>query len=221
MKIKQQVLEALKFRHACKAFDPERVICDEDFEYILEAARLSPSSFGLEPWKFLVIQNRSLRERLAEHCWGGKRQFPTASHLLVTLVRKSHFMKHDSDYVDKFMSEVQKLPEEAKSMKMDFYREFQQRDFDLLASERAMTDWAGKQTYIPLGNMMTAAAMIGIDSCPIEGFTRSKFEEILAEELHLDRARFSVSYVLAFGYRQQEPREKTRQHQEDIVSWYR
>jgi nitroreductase len=79
---KQEILDAFWFRHACKEFDDSRKLNAEDFQFILETARLSPSSFGLEPWKFLVVQNPLLREKLAACTWGGQKQLPTGSHAL-------------------------------------------------------------------------------------------------------------------------------------------
>jgi nitroreductase len=86
---KEQILEAYRYRHACKEFDPNRLIDDADFEFILETGRLSPSSFGFEPWKFLVVQNMQLREKLRVVSWGAQKQLPTASHYLVVLVRSA------------------------------------------------------------------------------------------------------------------------------------
>ena len=81
----EQFLEAMRFRHACKEFDSSRRIPETEFEAILEAGRLSPSSFGFEPWKFLVVQSMSLREKMRDVCWGGQGQLPTASHVVVLL----------------------------------------------------------------------------------------------------------------------------------------
>lgn len=215
---KQDILDAFLFRHACKEFDDTRRISDDDFDFILETARLSPSSFGLEPWKFLVIENRALREKLRPHVWGGQKQLPTASHVIVTLIRKTRFMRYDSDYVQHFMREVQKFPEEAAQTRTGILKKFQETDFALLGNERAMTDWAGKQTYIALGNMMTTAALIGIDSCPIEGFEMAAVEQVLSETIALNTANWSVAYLLALGYRKGPPaRPKTRQNKADVI----
>ena len=83
----QAILDAFNFRHACKTFDPARKIAEADFRFILETGRLSPSSFGYEPWRFLVIQDMALREKLLGVTWGGKGQFPTASHVVAILAR--------------------------------------------------------------------------------------------------------------------------------------
>ncbi|QPK62991.1 NAD(P)H-dependent oxidoreductase [Methylomonas sp. LL1] len=219
---KQAIIDAFRFRHACKEFDATRSVSDDDFEFILETARLSPSSFGLEPWKFLVVQNRALREKMLPHVWGGQKQLPTASHLIVTLIRKAVFMRYDSEYVQDFMRTVQKFPEDAALARSAILQKFQRHDFALLDSERAMTDWSGKQTYIALGNMMTAAAMIGIDSCPIEGFEQAALEQMLADEMAIDLNAWGLAYLVAFGYRKGEPaRPKTRQQRDAVVQWFR
>lgn len=218
--MKEKIIEAFMFRHACKEFDDSKKISAADFEFILETARLSPSSFGLEPWKFLVIQNPALREKLLPMTWGGGKQIPTSSHLVLTLAKKSYFMKYDSDYIADFMKNVQNLSDDVIAPRQKIYQQFQERDFNLLESERAMTDWAIHQTYIALGNMMTAAAMIGIDSCPIEGFNRQQLESLLAQEIGLNLEQFSVAYLVAFGYRKNQPKAKNRQAVDKVVEYY-
>jgi len=218
--VKEQVLNAHNFRHACKEFDAGRKIPKEDFDFILETARLSPSSFGLEPWKFLVIQNRAVRDKIRSVSWGTQRQLPDASHFVVLLARKKDEMIYSSEYVSNFMKEVQQLPDDILNDRKKKYEDFQKNDFKLLESDRAIFDWACKQTYIALANMITAAAMIGIDSCPIEGFDRDKLEQVLEEEKILDRTKFGVSCMAAFGYRKNAPsRAKTRQSTDKVVEW--
>ncbi len=218
---KQDIIDAYWFRHACKEFDASKTISADDFEFILETARLSPSSFGLEPWKFLVVQNPALRKKMLPVVWGGQKQLPTASHVIIGLIRKTCFMRYDSEYVQHFMRQVQNFPEDAATARTAILKKFQEQDFTLLGSERAMVDWGGKQTYIALGNMMTAAAMIGIDSCPIEGFEKAPLENLLADEMAVDLEAWSVSYLVAFGYRKGEPaRPKTRQTRDAVVEWF-
>ncbi|CAM3724742.1 NAD(P)H-dependent oxidoreductase [Parendozoicomonas haliclonae] len=218
--LRQQIIDAFKFRHACKSFDARKKIPDEDFGFIMEAARLSPSSFGFEPWKFLVIQNSELRDKIKPVCWGAQGQLPTASHFVIILARKETSMHYGADYIQNHMRNVSKLPEDVVKMKGDFYREFQLQDFKLTESPRAMFDWACKQTYIALGNMMSVAAQIGIDSCPIEGFGRDKLEQILVAEKMMVADEFGVSVMVAFGYRENEPFEKTRFAEEDVIEWF-
>ncbi|PFE03542.1 NAD(P)H-dependent oxidoreductase [Bacillus cereus] len=217
---KEEILKAYQFRHACKEFDVNKKISDEDFHFILETGRLSPSSFGFEPWRFVVIQNQELRNKLLPVAWGAQKQLPTASHFVIILARKKEEMIYNSSYISNFMKNIQHLPEEVITMKRGFYKEFQESDFQLLESDRAMFDWASRQTYIALGNMMTAAAQIGIDSCPIEGFNKEKVEAVLKEEGILSDESFGVSVLVAFGYRAEEQKhDKTRQSMDTIVEW--
>lgn len=217
---KKQIMDAMAFRHACKVFDPNRKISGDDINTILEVGRLSPSSFGFEPWKFLVIENQEVLKKLHPVSWGAKTQFPTASHVVIILARKQLDMAAGSDYVLDVMKDVQKLPEDVQKMKNDFYKAFQENDFDL-TDDRKMFDWSSKQTYIALANMMTAAAFMKIDSCPMEGFDRNKFEQILVREGLMDDQHFGVSVMVAFGYREKnkEIREKTRGHASNIIEW--
>lgn len=215
---KQDILDAYAFRHATKAFDPTKKITDEDFEFILETGRLSPSSVGYEPWKFLVIQNMEIREKLKEFSFGGQGQLPTASHLVVILARKD--VKAESDYVQNLLKNVKKIPEPIVENMTNAYKNFQEFDLKLYENDRALFDWASKQTYIALGNMLTSAALIGIDSCPMEGFNMDKVTEVLVNEGLLDSEKFGVSVMATFGYRSQEPEfEKSRQNKDKVVQW--
>ncbi|USE38546.1 NAD(P)H-dependent oxidoreductase [Endozoicomonas sp. SCSIO W0465] len=218
--LRKQILDAFNFRHACKSFDASRKIPDEDFDFILDAGRLSPSSFGFEPWKFLVIQNPDLREKIKTVSWGAQGQLPTASHFVIILARKENSMHYESEYILDHMRNVKQLPEDVVDMISEFYRDFQNSDFRLTESPRAMFDWACKQTYIALGNMMSVAAQIGIDSCPIEGFNRDKLEPVMEQEGLLDSSEFGVSVMVAFGYRENEPYPKTRHRQKSVVEWH-
>jgi nitroreductase len=219
---KQEILEAFQFRHATKEFDPTKKISDSDFEFILETGRQSPSSFGYEPWKFIIVQNQELREKLMPAAWGAQGQLKTASHFVLVLSRTVKDMHYDSDYIKYMMDDIMQIPSEGQKMRHQFYKQFQESDFNLLESERAVFDWATKQSYIALGNMMTSAAQIGIDSCPMEGFDKEKLEAILKEEGILKDDNLELSVMVAFGYRVVEPKYgKTRQPMSDIVEWIR
>lgn len=215
---KQQIVEAFQFRHACKEFDVNRHIPAEEFELILEAARLSPSSFGFEPWHFIVVQDRQLRETLKQHAWGAPLKLDTASHFVLCLAMKSPFLDPDGNYLPTFMREVQHHPQELAEMRLGFYRQFRQSDFDL-TDERKLFDWASKQCYLPLANMMTVAAMRGIDSCPIEGFKQKETDALLAEHFDVNLEEYGLVYMVAFGYRKNEPKPKTRRSMSKVVSW--
>ncbi|UNY98284.1 NAD(P)H-dependent oxidoreductase [Zhouia spongiae] len=215
---KEKILEAYNFRHACKLFDTDKKIGDADMNFILKTAQLSPSSFGFEPWHFIVVQDKDLRTKLKENAWGATAKLDTASHFIVCLTMKPSLVRYDSPYIQNFMREVQDLPENVVAGKGTAYEAFQKSDFDL-SDDRKLFDWASKQCYIPLANMMTTAAMIGIDSCPIEGFNQETSNKILKEDLRIDTDTYGISYMVAFGYRVNEPRSKTRRNFNDIISY--
>lgn len=217
--LKREILDAFYYRHATKEFDEKKKINEDDFKFILETGRLSPSSFGMEPWKFVVVQNNELREKIKNTAWGAFSKLPAASHFVLILARTKVDTKYDSDYLHKHFQHIKQLPEEFKAKYLQRIEEFQKEDFNLLDDERPLLDWASKQTYIALGNMMTAAAQIGIDSCPIEGFNMEKMNNLLADEGLLEDGHFSLSVMVAFGYRVNEPKPKTRRSYSDVVKW--
>lgn len=163
---REEALEIFARRRATRAYDPDRRISDEDFAAILEFARLSPSSVGTEPWKFLVIQDPELREKLKPIAWGMVGALDNASHLVVLLAKKG--LRYDTPWMRRTL-EGRNLTEEQMEAALERYSDFQRNCIKVLENDRALFDWASKQTYIALGNMMTGAAMLGIDSCPIEG----------------------------------------------------
>nr|WP_320118898.1 NAD(P)H-dependent oxidoreductase [uncultured Marinifilum sp.] len=216
---KEEILKAHAYRRAIKEFQVEQKISDANFEFILEVGRRSPSSFGWEPWKFVVVQNQELREKLAEPSWGAQKQLASASHFVILMARKADEMRVGSDYLKYKSQEIDKLPTDIEEMKLKFFKGFMENEFDL-TDDRKIFDWASKQTYLPLGNMMTAAAQIGIDSCPIEGFNREKVEEILSKEGVVDTTKFGVAVMAAFGYKKEDsPFPQSRFPMEEVVEW--
>ena len=214
----EQILEVFRFRHACKRYDASKAVSEEDFTTILESARLSPSSFGFEPWKLVVLTDESLKQKLYPLAWGAQKSLDSASRFVILLARKTADMIYSSDFITHMIRDIQHNPPDVEAQRREKFRTFQQNDFKLLESDRAMFDWAGKQTYIALANMMTTAAFLGIDSCPIEGFQRREVDELLAQEGMFDPEHFGVSVMVSFGYRAEEPhRAKTRQPLEDIL----
>ncbi len=211
------VLDAMRFRHACKVFDPSRRIPDPQFEAILESAHLSPSSYGFEPWRFLVIQNMALRERLRAVTWGAQRSLPTASHFVCLLARTAKGMRYNASYIWHIMRDIHRLPEAHLQRREALVKNFQESDFHLLDSDRLLFEWAARQTYIALANMMTAAALMGIDSCPIEGFPVDAVNAILREQCGVDTEQMQISCMVAFGYRTEPQPPKSRQPLADIV----
>ncbi|MEC0128222.1 NAD(P)H-dependent oxidoreductase [Paenibacillus pabuli] len=214
---KEQVISAFQYRHATKTFDTTKKISEDDFNYILETGRLSPSSIGLEPWKFVVVQNPELRSKLKKVSPGAQGQLDTASHFLVILARTD--VRYDSKYVLDQLKNVQNMPEEVITFISGALKDVQEVR-GLLEDERLLYEWSAKQTYIAMGNMMTAAALAGIDSCPIEGFDYAAVDHILEEEGLLEGGNLKASVMVAFGYRSEEPkRAKTRSNMDQMISW--
>jgi len=209
MSKKEEFLKMMDFRHACKIFDETKKISDEDINYILEVARKSPSSFGMEAWRFLVITNDKLREKLKPFCWN-QPQITTCSHLVVILAG-IETLKVESGVVHSQLSHRGMSKEKLDS----FIKLYASHLEDTLSSDEKIYQWSARQTYIASANMMSAAAFIGIDSCPIEGFEKENVEKVLK----LDTTKFQVAMLLPFGYRVNEQSTQLRSSFESVVEF--
>ncbi len=190
----QFALEHLQWRYATKQFDPAKKIPTETWNVLEQSLVLSPSSFGLQPWKFLVIRNLELRQQLLEHSWGQK-QVVDASHLVVFAIQKNI----DAAYVDRYiarMAEVQQVPVESLQGFANVVKGF----LDQRPSPSDVQAWATRQVYIALGQFMTTAAMLEIDTCPMEGFVPAKYDEVLG----LSEQGYASVVLCPTGYRSAE-----------------
>ena len=210
----KEILEAFNYRYACKKFNKDTKVSDEDFATIIESARLSPSSFGLEPWKFLLLKNEKMKEDFKEFAWGGINSLNGASHIVIVLAKKG--VTADSKHMAHMLRDVKKVSGEVENIIKEEFHDFQKNQFKLLENERVLFDWASKQTYIALGNMMTTAAFLGIDSCAIEGFEKDKAEKYLSEKGLLNTDEYGMSYRVSFGYRDEEQPVKIRQQLSEV-----
>ena len=199
----------MAFRHACKIFDETKTISEEEINYILEAGRTSPSSFGMEGWKFLVISNQELKEKLRPACWN-QVQITSCSHLVILLAGIENVKPSSGVPAKRFARRP--LSQEQLDGYVELYANHLSQT---LSSDENIYHWTARQTYIAGGNMMTAGAYIGIDSCPIEGFDKEKVEEILK----LDTAQYQVAMVLPFGYRLNEQSTQLRLSLNEIVEF--
>lgn len=213
---RQQALDIFRRRVSTRYYDPARKISAEDFAAILDFGRLSPSSIGSEPWKFLVIQNQGLREKIKPVAWGMQATIAEASHLVILLAKKH--ARYDSPFFSELMNRRGFTPEQ-RAAALERYRSFQIHDIAIADDERALFDWASKQSYIALANMLTGAAMLGIDSCPIEGMNYAAVEHILAQAGLLDPAEYGVSVAATFGYRARDIQPKPRRDAAETVIW--
>ena len=203
-------IEGLNFRHACKSFDPHRTIPSVDFDQILGFGRLSPSSFGMEPWRFKVIETHAIRAKLREACWN-QPQIEEASHVVV-ICAITEDIKLGADYVSRLFQR-RNLPEEATTAYLARYKSH----FEVEIYPRMTAyAWSAKQCYIALANMMTGAASLGIDSCPIEGFAKDEVERLL----EINTAKEEVAVIVTFGYRAGEQTPRLRQDRDELVTFY-
>ena len=204
-------LDSLNWRYAVKQFDSTKKIPEAQLNEILESLRLSPSSYGLQPWKFLVIEDIELREKLKPHSWD-QTQITDCSHLIVMC----RIDAIDEEHIDKYIA----LAAEAKGVipeDLEGYKKMMVGN--LLGREKPcyLRNWASKQVYLALGNLLTTAAIMRIDACPIEGFVPAEYDEILG----LKEKGLSSVVVCALGYRSAEDKystsPKVRFAMEDIV----
>ena len=184
------LLAALNFRYATKSFDPARKIDPATWADIEASLVLTPSSFGLQPWKFLVVDSPDLREKLKAASWG-QPQLTDASHIVV-LTARTDLSQADIDSWVGRLSEVQGTPLEALAGLSGMIS-----SFSAAMDAPAKQAWNTRQVYIALGQLMTSAAVLGIDACPLEGISPSAYDEILG----LNGSGYATAVACALGYR--------------------
>jgi len=206
-------LDTVNFRHACKLFDEAKTVPDSVFDEILEAGRLSPSSFGLEPWHFLVIKDPAVKEALRAACWD-QVQITSCSHLVVLLARKPHHFQAGSPYLDKSFSRRAATPEKLRYIHAKFEK------FTKSEMRPDLLNWAKMQTYIVCAQMMLSAAALGVDTCAIEGFNFTKLTETLSKSVPaFNQNDFEVSCCITFGYRVNEQTPHLRLTREEVATF--
>ncbi len=205
-----QLLDSLKWRYAVKKFDPTAKISAATWDALEEALVLTPSSYGLQPWKFFVVENPAIREQLLPHSWG-QRQIVEASHLVVFAV-KIDVGAADAEKLASFSTEIRGLP----AGSLDTYK--QMIVGSLTRATPAEVDvWMSRQVFIALGNFLTAAALLGVDACPMEGFVPAKYDEILG----LTARGYAARVVATAGTRHPDDvyagLKKVRYSREEII----
>ncbi len=203
------VIEALNFRHACKAFDPGKKISQAHLDTILTAARLSPTSFGMEAWKFLVIESEAVKKNLRPACWN-QPQITDAGHVIVILSRPGVVDPSHAWVKNSF--ERRGLPADATKAYIEKYKSHMETEVFPRMSAHA---WCSKQCYIALANIMTAAASEKIDSCPIEGFEKDLVQAILG----IDPDEYEVVVLVALGFRAGDQPPRRRRPMEEIIEF--
>jgi nitroreductase len=155
--------DALNWRYATKKFDTSKKLTDDQLKSLTDALRLAPSSYGLQPFHFVIVSDPAIRAKIREHAWN-QPQVTDASHLIVLCARRSI----DAAYVDSFIARIAKT-RGMTAESLQSYREMMAGSIAGRTPEN-LADWMKRQAYIALGVVLSAAAVAGIDACPMEGF---------------------------------------------------
>ena len=188
---RDQLLGQLNWRYATKRFDPDRKISWEDWAALLQSLQLTPSSYGLQPWRIVVVADPEIRRQLLPVSFGQK-QVVDASHLVVFAARK-HITERDVDEYLNHIAQVRSVPRAS----LHTFRDALIGGIINGMDEPARQAWAAHQAYIGLGNFLNSAALLGIDACPMEGFPPNEFDTIL----DLDQRDLHAVVMVAAGYR--------------------
>jgi nitroreductase len=187
----EQLLGQLNWRYATKQFDPHRKINDQDWSTVEQALLLTPSSGGLQPWKFIVVTDPAVRAKLLPASYG-QAQITDASHLVVFAAKKN-FSEADVDVFINHTASARGVSVESLAP----FRGMLVGGIVQAMDEHARDAWARNQAYIALGNLLTSAALLGIDACPMEGFDRAQYDELLG----LKEKGLSTAVIATVGYR--------------------
>ena len=205
------LVDALLWRYATKKFDPTRTIPAETWAALEESLVLSPSSIGLQPWKFYVITDAEVKARLMPAAWQ-QMQVVECSHFVVFTVRRNLGSDHVERHVER-MAEVQGVARETLTK----FEQMAVRNLEAARAEGRLDSWQTYQIYIALGSFMTAAALLGVDTCPMEGFEPPKFDEVLG----LVGTDYASVVACAAGYRHPDDkhaaRKKVRFKADDVI----
>jgi nitroreductase len=206
------IIDNLNWRYATKKFDSSKKVSNENLDTLLEVLRLTPSSYGLQPYTFLVIENKEIREKLKEKS-GGQTQVTDASHLIVLC----SYLDISDRHIDAHVANTANARGlEAETLKG--FGDFMKKTINQLDADKKQI-WNSKQAYIALGQLMHACADMKIDATPMEGFDPAGYDEVLgltAKNLH-------ATLVCPIGYRSEEDAnqhfKKVRKSREDLIEF--
>ncbi|WP_445748018.1 NAD(P)H-dependent oxidoreductase [Polaribacter sp.] len=204
------ILEKLQWRYAVKKFDNTKFLSNEQIQLLKEAFNLTATSYGLQPAKLLVIQNKEIQNELVAHSWN-QRQVLDASHLLVICVPKSYTTQEVQNYFN-LVQKIRNTPDEI----INPFKKFLTAEIEKKTQEELLI-WNKNQAYLALGNLLTVCALENIDSCPMEGFVPEKYDEVL----NLDKQNLTSVLVLPVGFRAQDDYmkelKKVRKNIDEVV----
>ena len=187
------IIQSLEWRYACKKFDSTKLLSTIKINTLTQAFNLTATSFGLQPIKMLVIQNKELQNSLVEHSFG-QQQVVNASHLLVICIQ-DYFTLEDIDAYFDLEKEIRNTPENILKPYRDQLKGIFENKSTIEKQKSAIN-----QAYIALGNLMTVCALEKIDACPMEGFNAQKYDEIL----DLRKRNLKSVLLLPVGFRAED-----------------
>jgi nitroreductase len=203
-------IESLKWRYAVKKFDANKFLTKEQINTLKDAFNLTATSYGLQPLKLVVIENKTIQKELVPHSWN-QPQVVDASHLLVICVPK----KYTSEEVKKYFNLVQEIRNTPDTINNPF-KDFLTAEIEKKTQEELFL-WNKNQAYIALGNLLTVCALEKIDSCPMEGFISERYNDVLKLEAH----NLTATLVLPVGFRANDDYmkdlKKVRKNIDDVI----
>jgi nitroreductase len=207
----EKLIESLEWRYATKKFDSSKKIDEATWAHLEQALILSPSSYGLQPWKFIIVQNQEIKEQLKAVSWN-QSQVADCSHHVVFAIKE----KMDEEHITQFIAQTAEV-RGVDAASMDGYKKMMIGDLVTGPRGQASSEWAARQAYIALGNFMTSAALIGVDTCPLEGIDGTKYDEILG----LKGSGWKVVVACPAGFRSSEDKyasaKKVRFSASDLI----
>ena len=186
-----ELLKALEWRYATKVFDATKKIPADLWAALEKALVLTPTSYGLQPYRFLVVQDAAIRAALLPHSWGQKQVVDCSQFVVFTA--RTEMKEADVDKLIRRTVELRKLPADA----LNAYRGMMLGDVVNGPRGKIAHEWAARQAYIALGGLMTAAAVLGVDACPMEGLVPAEYDKILK----LEGSGYKTVVACARGYR--------------------
>lgn len=194
MSHQEVVSKALNWRYAVKKFDAQKKINTTDWKILKDSLRLSPSSYGLQPWKFVIVENPQLRQKLREVSWN-QSQVTDCSHYVVLTYRE----KVDTEFIRKNMEKIASV----RGVSVESLAGFEKAIIgDIVKGPRSLTieSWAQRQVYIAMGFLLETAALLNIDSTPMEGLDAAAYDKLL----EIDGSGWKTVAAVALGYRHSE-----------------
>ena len=207
----QQLIDALNWRYATKKFDPARKIPADTWHALEQSLVLSPSSIGLQPWKFFVVTNQEVKTKLQGASYR-QAQVVDCSHFVAFAVRRDIDAAHVERHIERMIELTGATPEQ-----MTKFRAMTMRNLDKARAEGKLDTWQEHQVFIALGKFLASAALLAVDTCPMEGIEPAKYDEILG----LTGTNYATAVACAAGYRSPDDKyatmKKVRFKPEDVV----